>query len=93
MTKNPKYQKSKPKQGLSQDFWQGRTIWSEAIDIATCFESEAARSAADRATAGGQGAQLSSGVLGAEPTVGVRAENPPENVQDFMLILDPESTC
>ena len=31
--------------------------------------------------------------LGAKPSVGVWGAKPPENFQDFMLILDPESTC
>ena len=30
--------------------------------------------------------------LGAKPLVGVRGQSPPENFQDFMFILDPEST-
>ena len=35
------------------------------------------------------------GVWGQIPSssVGVRGRSPPENFQDFMLILDPESTC
>ena len=49
----------------------------------TCFASEAAQSAADRATAWVRGS----------PQRGVRGAKPPENLQGFMLILDPESTC
>ena len=39
---------------------------------------------ADRANVGFRGAVLDRGVKGAKP---------PENLWDFMLILDPESTC
>ena len=33
--------------GVARIFGRGSAIWSEATDIATCFASEASRSAAD----------------------------------------------
>ena len=67
-------------------FGWGSAIWSEVTDSATCFASEAARSAADRVTAVVRG-------FGGKAPGGVRGAKPPENFQDFMIILDRESTC
>ena len=69
--------------GVARIVGKGGAIWKEATDSVTCFASEVARTAADRATAV---------VRGRNPPRGLGAK-PPENIQDFMLILDPERTC
>ena len=68
-------------QGVARIFGRGSATWSEATDSATFFASQAARSAADRATAVVRG-----------PFVGLGAK-PPAGVEDFMMILNYESTC
>ena len=74
------------RQGRSQDFWQGSAIWSEARDSAI-FARVRRREALPIELRLGSGAQPALGV-GDEAVL----RKHPENVQDFMLILDPEST-
>ena len=67
---------------VSMIFGRGSAIyWSEATVSAICCASDAAPSAVDWAK---------TEIRGAAPILGVRGG---EKFQDFMLILDPESTC
>ena len=79
--------------GVARIFGWGSAIWSKATDSVTCFASEAVQSAFDRATDVVRGAQLPLGFWGRSPWWGVRGAKPPENLQDLLIILDPESTC
>ena len=64
--------------GVASIFGKGIAIWSEATDSATCFVSEAARSASDGCTAEFMGCNPLWG-FGAWPPAGGKGAQPTEN--------------